>query len=1509
MDTLSLFVSSPGDVNEERIITERVLKRLAEEFSSRVCLEPVFWEHEPMLATGTFQTQIPAPEKADIFICILWAKMGTRLPSNITRPDGSRYESGTEYEFENAIASFSERGRPDLLIYRKMAEPPFLHNSRAADFAAKLAQKEALDVFFRKWFQDEEGSFTSAFNPFDDLAQFEERLETHLRKLLERRYPSDGSKIQRMVSWKEGSPFCGLSAFDQHHAAVFFGRTKAIGEVLSALRKQAQEQRDFVLILGMSGSGKSSLVRAGVLPLLTSAGVIEGVGYWQQAEFRPSDSGEQLLEGLAKALLAAHALPCLQEPVAERIALQNLLKGDDDEALCEFVAHRLAHSAEEKKLSVEQVHLVILVDQLEEIFTLEKLSREQRLLFSRALKRLLALPQVWGLGTMRSDFYHHCATLPDLLYLIEGNGQYLLPSPGVSEIGQMIRLPAFAAGLQFESRDGVALDDTLLDAMAQNPQNLALLEFTLEALYQQRTEDGMLSFEAYERMGGVEGALAQRAEHLFGQLPQAVREVAPTLLRALVTVEQDENAPVTSRAADYEALSEDPQVRALMEAFIQARLLVTDQADNGRAVVRVSHEALLHHWPRIRNQLAQDRVLLRIRGRIASAAQYWQAEGKMDSLLLGEGKPLVDAQELYRQWEAVLEPKVVEFIEASQEAVERRRQEKARAALREQQRRANLRRSRIISISFALLSLVAMVGGYFGYQGQEMAESQRQQAEQERDRARASEDLAEQERDRARQARRQALRTQSLYLSSLAQQEIDQGNATNAILLALEALPETMHAPEKDFVPEAETVLYNGILNQYELAVLGPHESAVLQIAADRKGERLLSLTQRGQVRLWDIPSQRRLRLLRGHTRPVNALAVHPQEALFATASWDGTARLWSAEGEELHVLHGHSSGISSVHFSPDGKQVLTTSYDRSARLWSTDTGALLHGLYGHQNDILQACFSPDGKRVATSSRDNNVILWRVADGAMVQIYRQHLDWVEHLAFSPDGKTVLSGSKTNELHLWEADTGRQLLRFSRHRAPLQQAMFSIDGKLILSVSGDGQLYLWSSRTGMPVYEREGVAYARFTPDNKGLAQIYQDDKRIYLVNLDNGNVRLKLNGHTAMPHTLAFNEMQGRLFSASEDRTVRLWRMQGGQQEKLLNGPSQEISYVAFSPDGTRLIGVGRDQRAYLWEPGRSHEPFYLDGHGSGLYHASFSADGSQVATTAADGEIILWDASNGYLQYRLQAHENWVYRVNYSPDNQYLVSASWDKHARIWDVRNGRLLHDLEHPQGVFDAVFNLDGDIVATGARDGTVRLWQTADGSLKAELPSAHGSVHQLSFSPDGKLLASVARHHVMLWDAASGGLAHTLSGHDSYIFQAAFDPLNRYLATTSEDGTLRLWNLADGSSRLEFNLAEEDSYILRLAFSPDGNRLVGVGRNLKLYLWDVETGQRLVEMQGHGDLVRGLSFSPLGNYIATGSRDGSVRLWRVFNDTQNLIDYARQQVPRALTPTQRKQFFLE
>jgi len=490
---VKIFVSSPGDVNSERALAFRVSKRLQRDFVQHFRLIPVFWEKLPLEAADCFQAEIErisSPAEADVVVFILWSRLGTPLGLQFHKPDGSPYGSGTEYEFEVSLQARRDTGKPAMLVYIKEApiDPGKISRNEVQQLSEILAQIHKVKDFIEQRFYDpKEQVFIRSFHTFKESPGFESLLEDHLRELLSQYLP-EGAAARPL--W-EGAPFRGLQVFDYQHEDIFFGRSQAVMEIINLLSRQVEGGCAFALVLGRSGSGKSSLVRAGVLPLLTRYGAMPEVKVWRWAVITPSQSQGDLFEGLAAGILGPTALPELQTQASRGAELAQAMRESPAAALL-FLSDclgRLAPAASETGAASEPAsRLVLVIDQLEEIFSDAAVTPGQRQAYVRLLLTLARSGLVWIIATLRSDYYQRCAELPDLMAL-KKDGTYDLAPPSPAELQQIITRPAAMAGLRFELQPqrGEPLDQDIFNAVLGMEAGLPLLEYTLEELYERRT--------------------------------------------------------------------------------------------------------------------------------------------------------------------------------------------------------------------------------------------------------------------------------------------------------------------------------------------------------------------------------------------------------------------------------------------------------------------------------------------------------------------------------------------------------------------------------------------------------------------------------------------------------------------------------------------------------------------------------------------------------------------------------------------------------------------------------------------------------------------------------------------------------------------------------------------------------------------------------------------------------------------------------------------------------------
>ena len=1341
------------------------------------------------------------------------------------------------------------------------------------------------------------------------------------------------------------SPFRGLDVFEFENADLFFGRARAIAACTERLEQLAANGKAFLLIYGMSGSGKSSLLRAGLMPSITRSGAVVGISLWRRCLIRPSE-GPDAVASLAAGLLCEAALPelALELTAAE---LTQLCRSSPDRVLT-LVRHALGRAAAAAGSSLSQIRLLIAIDQTEELFTTEKepASRE-------ALLRLLAAfagsGLVWVIATIRSDFFHRCGEVRGFSALKDGLGSYELLPPTGPEIAQIIREPARAAGLRFEERADLGrLDDVLQDAAAADPGSLPLLEFVLDALYEVGRERRILTFASYRALGGLEGAIARRADEVVDALPPDIQEALPAVLRALTTVRPGDET-VTASPVLLSKVAGTPARLTLVDALIATRLLVSDEDPAGHVFVRVAHEALLSRWPRASDIVNANRSFLETRARLKADAHRWHSDNENRELLLPSGKRLAEGEELLLSRREEVDDQVVEYIEASSRAQKEREEkdrqaeraliEAAEAAKRERlEREADrlageaerrdlaataaiqlARRTRYAAIVATVLALLAGAGAFVGFRGQQEAMRQAALAQMSADKARSAE-------SKALEARDQALRNQSLSLAFLSQQTAVSGDTEAAILLALEALPTGTSADRRPYLFEAEAALYKALLTHRQTTIFH-HDAGVTHAAFNRAGDRIVTSSYDKTARIWDVPNGTETAVLKGHQGAVERAEFSPDGSRVITAARDGTARIWNAiSGEQLFVLQPVGN-LPTAIFSPNGTRVLTAGANSNASLWDAQTGRKVLSVESRGDPL--ASFSPDGQSFATAN--NTVLIWNANDGRLNRTLHV-TTWIYGVTFSPDGSRILISSRgpissPYPPRLWDVSKGMEIATLAGHKSDtqLQGVVFSHDGRRIATASLDGTARLWDGISGRLLgvlgQESSGLQLSYMAPDERDqeMNSVFSQDDRflatasidnaIRIWNVERASLLTTIIGHDALVEHVEFSPVDNSvLLTASHDGTARLWDIDGVLTTALHH--EYPPTFAVFSPDNVHLLTGGGDSAADLWDVVSGRQIAELDTHEI-VQSATFSADGSRLATASLGGRVLVWDVASKREVTQFKSNDGLLH-VQFSPDGDLLEADSIHGTAQLWDAASGTELAVVKTSAKLPQAIFSPDGALVLTATDDNAAHLLRT-DGTEFKVLIGHQNRITAAAFSPDGQLAVTGSLDHTArIWSIKDGNNVATLKGHSDELTAVAFSQDGQSLLTASRDGTVRIWSVSAGTEKVV--LRGHSGAVDSAQFSPNGLYVVTASsQDRTVRLWGAQSGREIAvlarrEEKANRPALMRAAFGSDGTRIAIVSGEESVRIIRVFHTPQDLIDHAKQTVPRELTACERRRFFL-
>jgi len=1172
------------------------------------------------------------------------------------------------------------------------------------------------------------------------------------------------------------NPYKGLRAFGESDAADFFGREALIQQLLVRLGEGGDLSR-LLAVVGPSGSGKSSVVRAGLVPALRRGG-LPGSENWYVVELRP---GPHPFEEIEAALLRIAVNP--------PATLLDQLR-EDKRGLLRAVRRCLPDDP--------AIELVMVIDQFEEMFTLvEDEATRAHLLDSLVTAALDERSRVRFVLTLRADFTDRPLQYVDLGELMRQRMEIVLPMTS-DELERAIVGPADRIGLQVEPELAAAI---IRDVEGQ-PGALPLLQYALTELFERR-QGRLLTKTAYRAIGGVMGALGRRAEEVYAALDPSGQETARQLFLRLVTLgEGVEDTRRRVLRSELESLASPiPNSQSLMsnviEAFGKSRLLSFDRDPTTRGpTVEVAHEALLREWKRLREWLDASRADVRLQRLLAAAAAEWRnASCDLSFLLQGsrlaqfEGwaagttlaliqdeRAFLDASLAERQKreaeEAARQRRELEAAQKLAETEKRRAEEQARAASKLRQRAVYL------TVALAVAAVLATAAAVF-----------------------------------ARQANENTRIATSRELAAAAVNNL-QVDPERSVLLALQGLSQA-------YTLEAENALHKSLPALHLLGTWRGHTNMVQSVAVSPDGARVAGAGLDGTVIIWDAASGKELLKFSAHTEHTLWVTFSPDGKRIATASADKTAKVWdAATGKELLVLAGHAEAVNGVVFSPDGARLATASGDATAKIWDATLGKELLTLSGHEaaaragslhpGGVVDIVFSPDGKRLATGGADGTARLWDIASGQSLLVISGHTNEI-FIAFSPDGKRLATAGYDGLVKVWDVSPGasvEQPLLLINHEQPARSLAFSPDGSRLAAASQDGAARVWHAASGKKLLVLVGHAGmiddVTFSPDGARLVTS-SEDKTVKMWDLSPGREWLTVDGGLPI-----FSPDGKRL--ATDLNGITLWDSVSGQA--LVTLPIHQdpfIANAAYSPDGTRLATASWDGTAKVWDTSSGQELFTLTGHTNRVWEVNFSPDGTRLVTASEDGTAKVWDAASGRELFTLSGHTEMLQGIAYSPDGKLIATASWDDTAKVWDATTGRELFTLDAGADLTDIAFSPDGTRVAASGNNATATVWaiSTGKGQKLFTLIGHTALIPRIAFSPDGKYVATASFDgSAKVWDATSGQEWLTLSAGLDQLSDVAFSPDGTRLATGGFEGRVRVYAL-----RLEDLVAQARSRVTR------------------------------------------------------------------------------------------------
>ena len=1249
-------------------------------------------------------------------------------------------------------------------------------------------------------------------------------------------------------------PFRGLEVFREEDKDFFFGR-----EALSLHISEYLTGKGFMAVLGPSGSGKSSLVQAGVIPQLRVQGQLIAL-------FTPSQQPLTELAFTLQTLFEQSGKPQPAEQILARLR-------DSTDALS-FITRELIQATKSKGLC-------LVIDQFEELFTLTKF--DEREAFVNTLCQAFQQPAglVKIIFTMRSDFIGQCVVYPKLNQLITGHLIQIAPMDNQA-LTQAIEAPAQLAGLTLE----VGLLQRILDDVTGASSELPLLEHALLELFERR-RGSLLTLSAYVEIGGIEGALAKRAEaeyqNLDGEEKQTLRK-----LFVLGLIHPGEGAEDTRRRATKEELlaigSDSVITETLLNHWTQARLF-TAYRDEGRDtdMVDVAHELLIRKWPRIFDWMSEDRENARLINRLRRLAQAWDQAGRDGDHLL-RGAPLQQMTALCEQERVHLTPLEIDFVTAGRD---RHQQVHLEKEARQQQELANAHkqtvRTRIVAGAFVML---VSIFGTISYLQKTQTELQAQATEL-----------------KANEVVEKTLETNFALANNYNEKAItslENNNSIEAWLYTLAALsldiPQDKNTVEfmgrfaNPKMRDANQLLWKSPLNIENVALqFNPKNKVIALVGKDHK------------IRLIDSEQGTPISILSGHSGPIKRIVFSKDGNILASTSSDKSIRLWKFNFEQTQPFYNakmiltDQKDISRLAFSDDNELLVASSKLDDVKIYKVSNGKVLHSFQIKNTDINTTLFLSDNKSIVTGDSNGIIRIHNIISPEKIIEFDTGYGEISDLIL--DNKNLISAHKNGEVVSWNMhdsssikeehkvnNNGNQVVILETFQGGGQFA--SMDEKQNISIWNIDTLDAKKINLSNAFKSMNGTSISNIISlDNPRSLSINHDGStlafmknsfELNLIDIETGKKTSPLLGHKGPVRAVDISP-DGQSIVSAGNKTVKIWDLNSGQLITSIQAHNKIIWDVAYSPNGNTIASASADNLIKIWDANTGRLKQTFDAHKDITFGIAFSPDGKTLVSSSKNKAIVLWDVETGSIINILKGHNKRVWEVTFSPDGEFLASASFDHSVILWKVNSGVPVRKfLGHTDAVWSVDFSPNGKKLASSSSDGTVKTWDSLTG-IELNSFNYNSRVYDVKFSPDGKYLAAALSedNSIKIWEPHSGLNTSTIVGQR--FGDVLFTKNGKRLISASGDGLVSVWQINLDHSQLK-NITSEKR-IDTVSFSNENQIVALAYSNLEIELWDYKKNKLIHLLEGHTGSIESLSFNTDGKYLASASRDTTIKVWDI------------------------------